>query len=347
MKTLSAVLFLGLALPLIAVQSAPARSPLEGKNILWVDSYHQGYAWSDGIEQGIRETLAGTGVRLDVFRMDTKRHPSVAAMRQAGEKALAAIQRKRPDVVIASDENAQRYLVTPYLMKSDRPVVFCGVNWDASVYGYPTKHITGMVEVEGVLELRQLLRKSAKGDRVGFIGGATATIAKIADYINSRYFQGALNVYLFHNFEEFKEEFLRAQQEVDLLFVRSYAGVADWPAEEAESFVLANTRIPTGSHLDFMAPYAIYVMSKDPTEQGEFAAQTALKILQGVSPADIPVAYNKRVKLTVNMDLALAANVVAPMSVLRVATIFRRPNSAPAKDSHDADAEASNRNFAQ
>jgi hypothetical protein len=31
---------------------------------------------------------------------------------------------------------------------NDLPVVFVGVNWDASPYGYPTANVTGSVEVE-------------------------------------------------------------------------------------------------------------------------------------------------------------------------------------------------------
>ena len=45
-----------------------------GKKILFVDSYHQGYEWSDGIEAGLRHGLEGAGVELKIVRMDTKRN---------------------------------------------------------------------------------------------------------------------------------------------------------------------------------------------------------------------------------------------------------------------------------
>ena len=50
--------------------------------------------------------------------------------------------------MIASDDNAQKYLVVPYLKGTQVPVIFNGVNWDASAYGFPTSNVTGMIEVE-------------------------------------------------------------------------------------------------------------------------------------------------------------------------------------------------------
>ena len=45
-----------------------------GKKIVWVNSYHEGYEWSDGIGAGIEEVLADTDVDLKVILLDTKRN---------------------------------------------------------------------------------------------------------------------------------------------------------------------------------------------------------------------------------------------------------------------------------
>ena len=47
----------------------------DGKKVLYIDSYHQGYAWSDGITKGIEEALKDSGAELKVHRMDTKKKP--------------------------------------------------------------------------------------------------------------------------------------------------------------------------------------------------------------------------------------------------------------------------------
>ncbi|MDY6951560.1 MAG: hypothetical protein SWE60_08615, partial [Thermodesulfobacteriota bacterium] len=104
--------------------------PAMAKNkILYVDSYHQGYPWSDGITEGIQEVLQGKDVELKIIRMDTKRHTSEGFKREAASKAKALIEDFKPDVVIASDDNASKYLIMPYYRDASLPFVFCGVNW--------------------------------------------------------------------------------------------------------------------------------------------------------------------------------------------------------------------------
>ena len=45
-----------------------------GKKILYIDSYHEGYEWSDGLATGIEAVLADSGAGLRIVRMDTKRN---------------------------------------------------------------------------------------------------------------------------------------------------------------------------------------------------------------------------------------------------------------------------------
>jgi len=62
-------------------------------------------------------------------------------------------------------------------------------------------------------------------------------------------------------------------------------------------------------------------VGKVPEEQGEWAAQAALKILGGTSPADIPIEQNKKGRLILNLDLAEKLNITFPPSVLKNAEI--------------------------
>ena len=304
----------------LAEEAAPAL-PHAGRRILWVDSYHQGFEWSDGIAQGIAEVLEGTGVEFRAMHMDTKRHDSLEFGEQAGLQALAVLKEFQPDLLIASDDNAQKYLVVPQVLSTDLPVVFCGVNWDASMYGYPCPTVTGMIEVNLVREVLEHMRRSAGGERVGYLSGNVETERKILGVYNERFFDCRLTGYLASTFEEFKRMFLAAQQEQDMLLIGNYSGIEGWDADEAKRFVLENGRIPSGCFDTYMADYAVFIMSKSAEEQGRWAAQTALRILGGESPGDIPVAENREVRLMVNMGLARAMNIHVPLSVLRTATI--------------------------
>ena len=291
------------------------------QKILWVSSYHEGYEANDDIERGIRAVLNDKGVQLQVLHMDTKRNDAEEFGRRAGLKAYDLVKEFAPNVIIASDDNAQKYLVVPYLLNTGIPIVFCGVNWDASVYGYPTKNVTGMVEVD-LLELFDHLQRYAKGPRVGYLGGNVETERKVIDIYNDRFFKGTMRSYLVSSMAEFKTAFLKAQEEVDMLYISNYTGIKDWDRTEAELFLGRHTRIPTGSHHGFMAPYVVLVASKSMEEHGTYAATTALKILDGASPEQIPLSENSQAELILNLRMAEAASIVPPLSLLKTATVI-------------------------
>lgn len=300
----------------------PQPGVYSGKRVLWVDSYHQGYEWSDGIEKGVRTGLHDSGAELKIFHMDTKRNDSTEFGQKAGLAAKAVVDAFRPDVVVASDDNAQKYLVVPYLKNGGPPVVFCGVNWDASMYGYPTPNVTGMVEVDQVPEMLEYFRRYTKGERIGYLSGDVETERKIVKIYNDRFFNGQMKTYLVRTLDEFKQAFLQAQQQVDMLYIYNYAGIADWDPRAAEEFLARETRIPTGSHNPFMANFVLFTVAKMPEEQGKYAATAALKVLGGAKPESIPVVENHQVDLTVNLKMAKAAGIVLPLSILKNATVI-------------------------
>ncbi len=155
---------------ILSMCTASLAADLTGKKVLFVDSYHEGYAWSDGITSGIQKTLEGSGVELKIVRMDTKRNTDTAFKESAALKAKAEIEAFKPDVVIAADDNAAKFLIEPNYKDASLPFVFCGVNWDEKEYGFPYKNVTGMVEVTPLPQLIEQLQPFAKGDRIGFIG---------------------------------------------------------------------------------------------------------------------------------------------------------------------------------
>ncbi len=322
--TVSLRLALVVAMCGLFASSVAADSAYEGKRILWVDSYHQGFEWPDGVGRGIRRVLETTAVELEVFHMDTKRKSTEEDCRRAGREALDAIERFKPDVVIASDDNAQRCLVVPYLLERGTPVAFCGVNWDAMAYGYPTPSVTGMIEVHLVEPMVELLRRFAKGDRVAYLSADVETEHKNFDVLDDRFFGGKLQRLLAKDFAQFKRLYLQAQQEADLLLIGNYSGILDWDPDEAERFMLANAAIPSGCFDEYMIRYALFSMGKIPEEQGEFAAQAALRILDGAAPGDIPITNSKQILLTANLEMAEALGVALPLSVLKMAKVVGR-----------------------
>ncbi len=303
------------------VALAPGLAQAAGK-VLFVNSYHQGYPWSDGEEAGTQQALTGSGVQLEFYRMDTKRHPESKWFDDQSKKLKAKIDAEKPDVVIVADDNATRVMVDHY-KNNGQKWVFCGVNWDASAYGLPFSNATGMNEVALVDRIIETLKGYAKGSRVGFLtvdteterieGRAYAKILKLT-FAKEKYVK---------TFAEWKDEFRKMQGEVDVLFFGNFAGINDWNEAEAAAFALEHSRIPSGSAYDFTMPYTMLGMTKIAEEQGIWAGKAAMQVLKGAPVSSIPVTQNKEYKLFLNVKLASKAGVVFRPELVRNATVLK------------------------
>jgi ABC-type uncharacterized transport system substrate-binding protein len=294
----------------------------EGKKILFVNSYHQGYAWSDGEEAGAEKAVTGSGARLDFYRMDTKRHGDDKWLKDQIQKVKAYIEAQKPDVVIAADDNATKAMVQGY-RNAALPWVFCGVNWDASTYGLPFRNATGMNEVALTVQLIDALKAYGKGSRVGFL-----TVDSETERTEGRYYRNQLKLTFaaekyVKTFAEWKENFKRMQGEVDVLLLGNFAGINDWNEAAAAAFALENSRIPSGGMYDFMMPYAMLGMTKIAEEQGIWAGKAAVAIVKGAAPSTIPVTQNKEAKLFLNVKLASRAGIVFKPELVKAAEILK------------------------
>lgn len=284
--------------------AAVAGGPHDGKRILHIDSYHQGNEWNDRIAAAVRDTLAGTGVELKIIRMDTKRNPSPDFGRAAALRAKAEIEAFHPDVVTASDDPAAEYLIAPFYRDSALPFVFCGLNWDASVYGLPTRNVTGMVEVSPISQIIALLRRYAKGERIGYLAEDTGTKRKELEYHQKLFHIRYDHVYLVKTYGAWTEAFRAAQDQVDLLVILGVGALTDFDDADARQLAETETRIPTGTDFGWLMHLSLLGVGKLPEEQGQWAARAALRILDGVPPARIPVSYNRDGKLFINTTIA-------------------------------------------
>ncbi len=286
-----------------------------GGKILYVDSYHEGYAWSDGITKGVRSVLSGADVELRIFRMDTKKNKRKSFMRKMAMNAKAMIEEFKPDVVIASDDNASRYLIKPFYKDAELPFVFCGLNWDASAYGFPCKNVTGMIEVASVPKLLEYLKPFAKGDKIAYLAADVLTSRKEGRYYRTL-FKLNIDMRYVKNFASWAKVYEELQDACDILIVGNKAGINDWDDNAAERIVMTKTKVPTGTLYDFMGKYALIGYTKIAEEQGEWAAKTALRVLGGTDISTIPISKNKKGNLIVNNKVAGGMKITLPESLI-------------------------------
>jgi len=284
---------------------------VQAKECVYINSYHTGYAWSDKIEATVKDKLKGY-CNVHVFRMDTKRHTSEAFGQQKALEAKALIEKVKPDVVIVSDDNASKYLVAPYYKNSSIPFVFCGINWTAKAYGYPYDNATGMIEVSPI---KSLLREArlAIGDvkEVAFIATkGVRTDEKEFIWMSRIYGREGITVVPFYvdSMKAWRNAYDEAQRS-DFIVLNNVAGIADWDKEKIENYVKHHAKTLTVTTYDFMTPYTMLAMTKLAEEQGEWASDVALHILQGESLKYIPVVSNRRYNLYINTTILDASPV--------------------------------------
>ncbi|WP_353570383.1 ABC transporter substrate binding protein [Candidatus Albibeggiatoa sp. nov. BB20] len=295
------------------------------KKVLHIDSYHSGYPWSKGIQQSIKIILepyiTDDGLSLHTFEMNTKRNKSEQFKIMMANKARQLIEKLKPDVVIVSDDNASKYLVEPFYKNDSLPFVFCGLNWDASIYGYPYKNITGMIEVDLSHTLIKRMARYAKGNRVGVLSADTLSTRKNVKYQQSVHKTQYHKIYYASNFEQWKTTYQRLQTEVDMLLLINHP-LEGWDDDLAEQFVLEETRIITGNVIDWMTKFAVYSITKSAEEQGKWAAKAALTILKGYSPSSLPIVKNRTGEIYINLKLAKRLGIEFNSELLKVVNVI-------------------------
>jgi ABC-type uncharacterized transport system substrate-binding protein len=274
------------------------------KRVLHIDSYHPGNEWNDRIVAALRGTLTGSTIELRVFHMDTKRRSSESDIRASALEARRIVDEFKPDVVTTSDDPAVQAFVMPYLRDAAIPVVFCGLNWDASAYGLPYRNTTGMVEVSPIPQIVKLLRRHARGSRLGFLAEDTNVKRKELAFHERLFGITYDKTYFVSSHAAWKDAFLRAQEEVDMLMILGVGALPDWNLADASRFAEERSEIPTGTDFEWLTAVSLIGVVKSPQEQGRWVGHATLRILEGVQPSAIPLSYNREGELFFNDRIA-------------------------------------------
>ncbi len=290
-----------------------ASAPAMASKCLFVSSYHKGYAWSDGVERGLRSVLEGK-CELRQFDMDTKRNKSTEYKIQSALKAKEIIESWKPDIVITADDNAAKYLIQTHYRDSNIPFVFNGVNWTVEEYGFPYSNVTGMVEVAPIRDmLETAARISSPGRRAFYVGANTLTEEKNLRRIKDAAYE--LGIQLDSRLVLTSSEWIDAYQTAqsyDFVVLGSNSGINDWEKTRIVEAVARYSRRLTVTSHGWMMPYAMFGMTKVPEEHGEWSGKVALAILEGAKPKDIPIISNRKWDLWSNEPLLQAAGVQLP-----------------------------------
>ncbi|PKN07876.1 MAG: hypothetical protein CVU73_10765 [Deltaproteobacteria bacterium HGW-Deltaproteobacteria-8] len=301
MKRLAAALVcLALLCQTSFVVPASAQAEPVRKSVLFLNSYHDGYAWSDDILTGLRSFFAESGysVDLQVEYMDTKRFATQERSTALFEFYRDKFKGARFDAIIVSDDFAYNFILDHQdKLLPGVPVVFCGVNDFKPQRLAGRDNITGVVEnVDFESTLRLAARLHPDLNRMIVIGDRSVTGAAIQGQIREVVpkLKGLLDF-------EFWDDMplddilhrLRATPKNSMLFIIPVYLEIDgrlYSADEVSALIADNVSMPAYSCWRFLLGHGIVGgRLHSGVDHGRMAARLAFRILAGEKPSNVPI----------------------------------------------------------
>ncbi len=269
------------------------------KRVLVLNSYDDGYIWTDNLMNGVRSVFNQSDINAEVIAeyMDTKRHPPDKIFPIFKELCKTKYQ-QQPDVIIVSDNNA-----LDFIMESRQelfpavPVVFCGINNFSDKMIQGQKNITGVAEntdFKGTVEL--ILKLHPGVENIAVISDSTETgkinlgnMRKIMpDFKEQVKFieladLGACQL----------EEKLQNLPKQTILFYLSFFRDRDgkvFSQKESTELITKNCQLPMYAAWDFIINYGVVGgVVANGFMQGKNAAAMAERVLNGERIEKIPI----------------------------------------------------------
>lgn len=272
------------------------------KKILVLHSYHRGLSWTESISSGIETVIGraqsfGMKIQMDYEYMDTKRFCSEEYYSKLS--GLYKYKKLKYDVIIAVDDNALNFLLKSRdSIYGKVPVVFCGVNYFSEKMLNGKDFYTGVVEsfdVRSTLEIA--LKLHPETTEFIIIGDSTTTSLK--DRIVVKQFEPEFkkrNIKFTYLINGDIRDYTRILQKAEAgtiaiaMHVNRDCDGNFYTFEDSFLIYTQHVMIPVYTFWDFyLGKGAVGGMIISGVNQGETAANKAVKILKGNNIKDIPV----------------------------------------------------------
>ncbi|MFP4680866.1 MAG: ABC transporter substrate binding protein [Chitinispirillaceae bacterium] len=266
-------------------------------DVLYINSYHRGYFWSDGIQEGIENTLEeNDSIRLHIEYLDTKRRPEVMDEPFFADLLKSKYKDTPVRAVIVSDNNA---LILARRIRDrvfpDVPVVFCGINNLDTLTLKGFESVTGVNEAAYVEETVELmLELHPETERILAITDCTETGAPVSEQYRAvaREYGDSVEMVVLDSlsFPKLLDSLDNARAGTLVLFTFFFMDtegrILDY--NEALYNVMKHCSVPVYSTFNVSGGI---VGGKVTSHflQGKTAAEMALRIIKGESPCDIPI----------------------------------------------------------
>lgn len=268
-----------------------------GKKILILDSYHDGFDWSDTLLSVFKTELRNTELYIEHF--DSKRFflPETSLFENMSRKYYSI----GFDLIIACDNYSLDFMLNyDSLIFVDVPVVFTGINNFSNKLIENRRHqLTGVTEaydIEANLRLMSRLQQGVKNVLVISDNTLSGLANKALIENTAAKFDNLRCHYLSNvSVEEIIEKVQKLGDDWVILHASFHKDRLNhfFTAKEITSLISSNTNVPVYSMNDNIIGHGVLggCMVRART-QAIMAAQIAGKILSGENPGNIPVITN-------------------------------------------------------
>ena len=280
--------------------------------VLTVMTYEEDFFWNRDVKKGI-ETVLGDVCELKYAYLDVLTNPD--GVDEKASDAYALYQEFQPDGVIAADDDVQVKVVIPYLKdKVDTPIIFCGVNEEPEIYGFPTSNVSGILQrphvLESIIFVQQLVPSVKTIGTLSLDISAGRALAQQVQQEKETYPAHLLDF----RFVDTMAEALAAIEELkprcDALLMGPLGNLLDENGNRRSNIevypVLAKAfEKPAFTLWEKVVQYGgiLCAITDRGQEQGEVAAEMLLKAMQGTSTSELPITKNKKGKRILNVDV--------------------------------------------
>jgi GAF domain-containing protein/ABC-type uncharacterized transport system substrate-binding protein len=269
------------------------------KRVLYINSYHKGYKFSDDETRGIESVLGVEGENLDlrIEYMDAKRYTSDAYLLALRELFRYKYGNTQFDVVVSSGDPALNFLLQyADVLFPNTPVVFCGASFFDTRRLVDQKWYTGVseeIDIKGTLDIALKLHPNTK--RIVVVNDTSLT-GRLIHYrvleIVPEYPQVTITLLEDATMDQVRQQVSKLPPDslvLLTLFFRDRAfGFYEYDA--FTSLVATSSAVPVYATWDYSLGYGIVggKLTSGFTE-GERAAKIAQRVLHGEKPSAIPV----------------------------------------------------------
>lgn len=282
-------------------QSAPSKNErdIEKKNVLFINSYHSGYLWSDNVDRGIQSVLGDKNIEIFTEYLDSKRYTGQDYFNQKKNIIRYKYSTTKIDAIIVSDHHAFNLMLEMRkTFHTDVPLVFCGIDRidPDSIANYAP--IYGLEERDGGIQSTLNLILSIHHDiyKIFFVADQTYSAKVMLKYVKERepFYKKAVKFDYLINLS--KAELKTALKSLPpksvvmwLHFIKDRDGEL-FSVTESQSFIANNASVPVYTCWGFSADTGIVGGSIIyGFTQGQKAAQIVVKLFNKEDIKSVPI----------------------------------------------------------